>query len=92
MSSYELSEWMAYERLSGPLGGYRGDIQAATISAAIVNALTVRGRRSKISDYLIPYHRAVRSGARQTGHEILRKVRGITRALGGELPDDDEGR
>lgn len=44
MSASELSEWLAYDRLD-PIGGYRGDIQAATIAASMGGG--------KLSDYLI---------------------------------------
>lgn len=32
MSASELAEWQAYERIEGPLGDSRGDLQAAAIS------------------------------------------------------------
>ncbi|WP_264765426.1 DUF4035 domain-containing protein [Moraxella catarrhalis] len=44
MSASELSEWLAYDRLD-PIGGYRGDIQAATIAASMGGG--------KLSDYMI---------------------------------------
>src|SRR3546814_10930115 len=45
MSSSELTEWMVYEKITGPLGRRRGDIQAATIAATIANAN--RSKKSK---------------------------------------------
>ena len=38
MSSRQLSEWQAYERISGPLGAARADLHAGIIAATIANA------------------------------------------------------
>jgi hypothetical protein len=77
MGSAELTEWMAYERMTGPLGRRRQDIQAATIAAAIANAS--RGKRGKtftVADFLLPYGERTE----KTPEEILR----IFEGMGGE--------
>lgn len=81
MSSSELTEWMVYEKITGPLGRRRADIQAATIAATIANANRSRNaKKAQISDFLIDYERVSR---RRTGHEILATLREITSALSG---------
>lgn len=81
MSSSELTEWMVYEKITGPLGRRRADIQAATIAATIANANRAkRSKKAQISDFLIDYQRASR---RRTGRELLATVRDITSALSG---------
>lgn len=88
LSSYELTEWMLYEKISGPLGRRRQDIQAATVAAAISNAMRGKGgKRSQISDFLIPYDRA---GIRQSPEEMLKTLRGITTGMGGRVVEKAE--
>lgn len=80
LSSYELTEWMAYEEITGPLGRKRQDIQAATIAATIANANRgKKGKKFKISDFLIPWGRKKKSGL-----ELLAAVKEINAGLGGE--------
>ncbi|MFZ3494627.1 phage tail assembly protein T [Streptomyces sp. 5.8] len=43
--SAELAEWQAYEKLTGPLGGLRGDLHAALVSASVVNSQRAKGRK-----------------------------------------------
>lgn len=38
IESKELSEWAAFEALTGPIGGQRSDFNAATIAATIAEA------------------------------------------------------
>ena len=85
MSSSELTEWMVYEKITGPLGRRRQDIQAAMIAAAFANS--TRGKNQKkaqISDFLIDYERV---GRRRTGQELLATMREITSALSGRKED-----
>lgn len=86
MSSSELTEWMVYEKITGPLGRRRGDIQAATIAATIANAnRSKKAKKAQISDFLIQYERV---GRRKTGHELLATIKDINSALQGR----EEGR
>ncbi|MDQ0829544.1 hypothetical protein QF032_001388 [Streptomyces achromogenes] len=80
LGSAELTEWMALERITGPLGRRRQDIQAATIAATIANANRGKGgKKFLVSDFLLPY------GAEQKGpEELLAKIRGINQSMGGE--------
>ncbi|MCI0384592.1 DUF4035 domain-containing protein [Streptomyces sp. CNQ085] len=44
MPSSELAEWMAVEKITGPFGSRRGDIQAAIIAAVVANANSAKKR------------------------------------------------
>lgn len=46
LTASELKMWIAYDRFS-PIGDWRGDIQAAQISAAVLNA---QGGKATISE------------------------------------------
>src|SRR3546814_12221768 len=72
---------MGYEKITGPLGRRRGDIQAATIAATIANAnRSKKSKKAQISDFLIQYERA---GQRKTGRDLLATTRDINTALQG---------
>lgn len=52
--SRELTEWMAYESVTGPLGPVRGDWQAASIAhVTAVVAAGKKGKRLKLPDFLL---------------------------------------
>ncbi|WP_448309785.1 phage tail assembly protein T [Pantoea sp. PGP6] len=51
LSASELKMWIAYDRLS-PIGDWRGDIQAAQVSTAILNA---QGGKATISEMLLKW-------------------------------------
>lgn len=53
----QLQEWMAYDRIS-PLGDRRGDWQAASVCAAVVNSAAARSgstHRVRVSDMLLEF-------------------------------------
>ena len=80
ISSRELSEWMVYERIAGPLGPVRGDYHAAQIAATLQNVN--RGKRGKartLDDVRL------RWDAREpvSPEELYAKVRRINAGLGG---------
>ena len=80
LSSSELTEWMAYEKMTGPLGRKRADIQAATVASAIANANRGKGgRKFTIEDFIPQY-----DGGHKTPQQMLAIVRGLNRAMGGE--------
>ncbi|MEW2635267.1 DUF4035 domain-containing protein [Streptomyces sp. NPDC048389] len=80
LSSYELTEWMAFEKITGPLGRRRHDIQAATIAATIANSSRgKKGKKFKMADFLIPY-----GEERKSPQQMLEAIKGINRAMGGE--------
>lgn len=51
LTASELKMWIAYDRMS-PIGDWRGDAQAAQISAALFNA---QGGKYEISDLLLKF-------------------------------------
>ncbi|MEU5394512.1 phage tail assembly protein T [Streptomyces tibetensis] len=79
-SSAELTEWIAYERVTGPLGGARSDVQMAMLASVIANANRGKGSRvMKPADFLPKWDR----GARQDWRQMLAAVKGINQRLGG---------
>ncbi|WP_086809803.1 phage tail assembly protein T [Streptomyces reticuliscabiei] len=85
LGSAELTEWMAFEKLTGPLGRRRHDIQAATIAATVANANRGKGaKRLKVTDFLLPY-----GTERKSPQDMLAAIRGINKSMGGaeRVPD-----
>jgi hypothetical protein len=83
MTSTELSEWAAYERLYGPLGQERDDHLAALVSATIANAMRgKKGRRPKVKDFMPAWSGADKP--KQTGREQLAVLRTMVRRMGGK--------
>ena len=81
LSSSELTEWIAYEKMSGPLGQRRGDIQAATIAATIANGNRgKKGRKFKLSDFLIPYGQ---QSERKSPMQLLAAIKSLNKSMGG---------
>lgn len=54
VTASELKMWIAFDRMS-PIGDWRGDVQAAQISAAALNA---QGGKASISDILLRWGRS----------------------------------
>jgi hypothetical protein len=81
LGSAELTEWIAYESISGPLGRRRQDIQAATIAATIANGNRgKRGKKFKLSDFLIPYGKT----EQKTPQQMLAAIKSLNKSMGGE--------
>ena len=51
LTASELKMWIAYDRMS-PIGDWRGDVQAAQISAAAFNA---QGGKANMADLLLKW-------------------------------------
>lgn len=83
LGSAELTEWMAFEKITGPLGRRRHDIQAAIIAATVANANRGKGKKFEVRDFLPPY-----GIERQGPLDMLAAIRGINRSMGG----DERGR
>ncbi|WP_051746320.1 phage tail assembly protein T [Nocardia rhamnosiphila] len=83
IGSAELSEWMAYERLTGPLGGARGDVQAALIASVIASVNRGKGQRAPtIADFMPRWDR---TKVRKTPEELFRMAQMANAALGGSF-------
>ncbi|MEV6544390.1 DUF4035 domain-containing protein [Streptomyces sp. NPDC051665] len=79
LASAELTEWMAYEKITGPLGRRRHDIQAATIASTVANANRGKGgKKFEVRDFLPAY-----GLERQGPQDMLAAIRGINRSMGG---------
>lgn len=64
MSSRELTEWMVYEKLTGPLGPARSDLQAGIIAATIANVNRGKNQKpAKPSDFIPKWDNRPRSDA-----------------------------
>lgn len=78
-SSRELAEWCAFEQEYGPLGPERGDWQAATVAyVAAISAAGKKGRRLKITDFLLRWGGGARK--RKTPAEMLNVFRAVQTA------------
>lgn len=78
MSSAELTEWMAYEQVAGPLGPERGDQLVAMLASVVANANRAKGRKVRPKDYLPQWDRKA-----QSWQEQLAAVKQINTALHG---------
>ena len=79
-SSAELTEWMAYEKISGPLGGARMDLLNSILTAVVAN--TGRGKKGRMArpkDFLPDWDR----NRRMDWREMLATVKQINRRMGG---------
>jgi hypothetical protein len=79
-SSRELSEYMAYDRLS-PIGDERADLRSALIATVLanVNRDPKKQRAFKLDDFLLRFEEK----PAQTADEMLRIAEVITAAFGG---------
>lgn len=79
--SAELAEWQAYERLTGPLGGARGDVQAALIASTIAAVNRNKGQRAPtISDFMPRWDKGA---VRKSPEELFKIAQMANAALGG---------
>ncbi len=53
MSAREEADWIAYERINGPIGERRQDYHAAQIEAAVCNSQRVRGEPIQVRDCVL---------------------------------------
>lgn len=75
MDSAEFTEWLAFERINGPLGGRRHDYLAAQQALLTATAAAgKKGKKFKLPDFLFEW-----GGRRRPkgGRELLRKFRGL---------------
>lgn len=78
-SSRELTEWIEFEKLNGPLGPERADFHAALIASTLANVHRGKGKPpAKISDFLPQWGQP-----RQSWQEQKDIARQLNRALGG---------
>lgn len=81
--SAELAEWRAYEQIAGPLGGVRGDVNAAMISAAIVAVNRSKGQRGpSLADFMPRWDRAP---VRKSPEDLFKAAMAANTALQGRV-------
>lgn len=86
MSSREISEWMAYEKITGPLDvRQRMDISAGIIAATVHNANSKK--RAKVAAFLPRWFKR-----RKSPQEIWQDVLKANAALGGSYTTSEIGR
>lgn len=80
MSSRELSEWMAYEKVTGPLDTrMRTDIAAGVIAATVSNSNGAK-KKARPSDFIPVWFKR-----RKTPQEIWAEVVKVNAAMGGRI-------
>ncbi|URM90422.1 hypothetical protein LUW75_10905 [Streptomyces sp. MRC013] len=52
ISSTELTEWMAYEQIAGPLGQERLDVLHSILAATVSNTARAKGRKAAPADFM----------------------------------------
>ena len=94
MDSHELTEWMAFDQVD-PVGGRRGDYQAAVVASTVANANRGKGQRVLTpNDFVLEYGgRAMATLDAWVGQRIAEKAweqdaSGET-APAGDNPDED---
>lgn len=90
LDSRELNEWAAWEALYGPLGPERHDRLFAILGSVIANSNRGKGQRPYKPDQFLPpeWRQSAKpddaEGQRElSGEELLAKVKGVHRNLGG---------
>lgn len=82
VDSAELSEWMAYEQVAGPLGPLRQEISAAIIALTVARAMGgKKAKRLKLDEFLPAWSKAARED--QPWEEQLRIVVALNKQMGG---------
>jgi hypothetical protein len=92
INARELTEWSAYETVTGPIGPERADLHAAMIAAAITNAMGGKaGNKPATPDDFMPVWdeqaRAAGGRPQQTTEEQIT----MARALIGRRPGSNGG-
>jgi|SRR5699024_10309356 len=81
IESRELTEWAAYERVTGPLGPERADIHAGIIASTIANANRGKGgKKAKPKDFIPKWDRP----SAQSASQQLNVVKQLNQRFGGE--------
>lgn len=82
ISSAELTEWMAFERIEGPIGPARGDVQAALVAMTVANVNRGKRKPFKLNDFLPDWDRGGRS---QTTEQMIAAVKQANTTMGGNV-------
>ena len=83
IDSRELSEWMAFERLEGPIGPWRGDFHAGIVSSTLANIYRDRKKKKKPfapSDFIPEWDTPVHDQSMEEQQGIFRQLAQFVRA------------
>lgn len=81
ISSREITEWMVYERITGPLGGRRSDVQMSVLASVVANSQRTKGRALTPKDFLPAWD----GRQRMTPEEMFAAVSQVNTAFGGTV-------
>lgn len=90
-SSAELTEWMAYEQMTGPLGPARTDILFAQLCAVVANAgRDKKSKKARPKDFLPRWDRG--RGESQTWQQQKSMAQLLNAAFGGTVNGREQDR
>jgi hypothetical protein len=86
LDSLEITQWVAYEQVFGPLGGAREDVLAGVLGAAVMNSQRTKNsdRKWSASDFL-PEWDQNKPRPQRTWQELLALAQQANAALGGTV-------
>lgn len=87
LTSREITEYQAYERVAGPLGPARTDVQAAIIAATVANANRGKGKPATPADFIPTWDRK----PEQTVDEMVSIAYALNTAFGGTVEGGNGG-
>lgn len=87
MSSRELTEYQAYERVAGPIGPARADVQSAIVAATVANANRGKGKPATPADFIPVWDRK----PEQTVDEMVAIAYALNAAFGGTVEEGTNG-
>lgn len=90
IDSAELTEWAAYERIEGPLGPARGDIQAAVVAKTLADVNRGKNQQPHNLTDFIPTWDQDRPAQHQDADEQLAMVRQWMSSVGGRIRQREE--
>ncbi|WP_240503007.1 phage tail assembly protein T [Streptomyces prasinopilosus] len=80
-TSAELTEWMAYERVTGPLGPERLDLLHGILSATVANAARGKGKKATPKDFIPEWDQGPKGP--MEWRQMLTAVKAYNRRIGG---------
>ncbi|MFC8155871.1 hypothetical protein ACFUO0_17720 [Streptomyces cinereoruber] len=78
IDSDELTDWLAYEQVTGPLGPTRADVLHGIRAAVTANSVAGKGRKATPRDFIPTWDQSPPSA-----EDMFETVRTVTALLGG---------
>jgi hypothetical protein len=94
MDSDEITDWMAYEQVTGPFGPERGDLLHGVRASVIANTVASKGRKTKPQDFIPDWDQNKEPDWEQmlaTVRVMNSRFGGQDLTLGGDEDDVDAG-